>query len=133
MREVEQSVDALHRITTEMSRGLSLQAEAERMGGFGTTTLNLEIGELWMSEGVYHIIGRRRLSAVSKKSVAELWGGLLHPDDLEAVQATWAMAVEDGAEHDLVLRIIRPDGDVRQIRGTGGNGSMPPMATRQPL
>jgi hypothetical protein len=133
MWEVEQSVNALHRITTEMSRGLSLQAEAERMGGFGTTTLNLETGELWMSEGVYHIIGRRRLSAVSKKSVAELWDDLLHPDDLEAVQATWAMAVEDGAEHDLVLRIIRPDGDVRQIRGTGGNGSMPPMATRQPL
>jgi hypothetical protein len=31
MREVEQSVDALHRITTEMSRGLSLQAEAEEI------------------------------------------------------------------------------------------------------
>jgi PAS domain-containing protein len=118
MREIEQSVDDLLRTVSEMSRGLSLQTQAEWMGGFGTHVLNLETGELWISEGSYRIAGLRRLSAVSAKSEAELWAEVVHPDDLEAVQTTWAMAIEDGAGHDLVLRIIRPDGDVRQIRGT---------------
>jgi PAS domain-containing protein len=119
MREIEQSVDSLRRVTSEMSRGLTLQAEAERMGGFGTTVRDLETGEYWLSEGAYHIIGRRRLSALSRVSAEEQYVDALHPDDLEAVLAEVAAGIEDGAEHDIVHRIVRPDGEVRLIHSTG--------------
>jgi PAS domain-containing protein len=119
MREIEQSVDSLRRVTSEMSRGLTLQAEAERMGGFGTTVRDLETGEYWLSEGAYHIIGRRRLSALSRMSADELLADAANPDDLEAVQADVAAGIEDGAEHDIVHRIVRPDGEVRLIHSTG--------------
>ncbi len=102
-----------------MCQGFSLQTETEWLGGFGNTITNPETGELWISEGAYRIAGLRRLSAVSAKSDVELLADLVHPDDVEAVQARRAIAVEDGAGHHWVFRIIRPDGAVRHIRATG--------------
>jgi len=119
MWDIKHACDALRRATCEMCQGFSLQTEAEWLGGFGTTMLNLETGELWISEGAYRIDGLRRLSAVSTKSDVELSADLVHPDDAEAVQARRAIAVEAGAEHRCVFRIIRPDGAVRHIRATG--------------
>jgi len=52
MQGIEQSVDALRRTVSEMSRGLSLWAEAERKGGFGFGERNLETNEMWLSEGI---------------------------------------------------------------------------------
>jgi hypothetical protein len=118
MREIEQSVDDLRRTVSEMSRGLSLQATAERMGGFGFVTLDLETGDYWLSEGIYEIIGLRRLSALSKKPQMELVANLVHPDDIETVKTGQAAAVESGAEVEFFYRIVRPDGDVRNVHST---------------
>jgi hypothetical protein len=121
VKEIEESVDALRRTTTVMSRGLSLSTEAELMGGFGTTVRDLETGEYWLSEGAYHIIGRRRLSALSRMSADDQYVDAMHPDDLEAAQTAVAAGIEDedGAEHDLIYRIVRPDGEVRLVHSTG--------------
>jgi PAS domain S-box-containing protein len=89
------------------------------MGGFGTTTRNLETGEYWISEGVYKIFGLQRLSALSTRSVVELWAETVHPDDVEAVRAEVAAGIEDGSEHDIVHRIIRPDGEERLVHSKG--------------
>jgi PAS domain S-box-containing protein len=115
MREIEQIVDALRRTASEMSRGLGLQTEAEWMGGFGVVIRNLETNEVWVSEGAYRIYGLRRLSAMSS---AELVGTVVHPEDVEAVQAALATGVE-GGEYDIVHRIIRPDGEERLIHSKG--------------
>jgi hypothetical protein len=85
MRQIEQSLDGLRRIDREISRGLSLQSTAERMGGFGFVTRDLETGDYWLSEGIYEIIGLRRLSALAKKPQKNMMVDLVHPDDLEAV------------------------------------------------
>jgi PAS domain S-box-containing protein len=115
MREIEQSIDALRRTGSEMSRGLRLQTEAEWMGGFGVVIRNLETNEVWVSEGAYRIYGLRRLSAMSS---AELVNAVVHPEDVEAVQAVLATGVENG-EYDIVHRIIRPDGEERLIHSKG--------------
>jgi PAS domain S-box-containing protein len=115
MREIEQSIDALRRTGSEMSRGLRLQTEAEWMGGFGVVIRNLETNEVWVSEGAYRIFGLRRLSAMSS---AELVNAVVHPEDVEAVQAVLATGVENG-EYDIVHRIIRPDGEERLVHSKG--------------
>jgi PAS domain S-box-containing protein len=115
MREIEQSIDALRRTGSEMSRGLRLQTEAEWMGGFGVVIRNLETNEVWVSEGAYRIYGLRRLSAMSS---AELVNAVVHPEDVEAVQAVLATGVENG-EYDIVHRIIRPDGEERLVHSKG--------------
>jgi hypothetical protein len=117
MREIEQSVDSLRRITTEMSRALSLQAEAERKGGFGFGERNMETGELWLSEGVYTVLGLRRLSATVRSTPEEMHVKVMHPDDVESAQAALAKAIEDG-ESDFMYRVVRPDGEVRHIHST---------------
>jgi hypothetical protein len=118
MREFEESVDALRRTTTVVSRALSLFAEAERKAGFGFGEQNLETGELWLSEGAYTILGLRRLSAAVRGTSAELHLNVIHPDDLESAQAAFAKAVEDG-EAEFTFRIVRPDnGEVRHLRAT---------------
>jgi len=51
-------------------------------------------------------------------SSAELVNAVVHPEDVEAVQAVLATGVE-GGEYDIVHRIIRPDGEVRLIHSKG--------------
>jgi hypothetical protein len=118
MREIEQSVEDLRRTMSEISRGLSLQSTAERMGGFGFVTRDLETGDYWLSEGIYEIIGMRRLSALAKKSQKSMMVDLVHPDDLEAVLTTAAAVTSGGAETELFYRLVRPDGEVRHIHST---------------
>jgi len=117
MQEIEQSIDALRRTTNTMSRALSLWTEAERNGGFGIGERNLETGELWLSEGVYTIFGMRRLSATVPMTPAEIHVKVMHQDDLEATQAAFAKAIEEGKAY-FTFRIIRPDGEVRHLRAT---------------
>jgi PAS domain S-box-containing protein len=85
------------------------------MGGFGVVIRNLETNEVWVSEGAYRIFGLRRLSAMSS---AELVNAVVHPEDVEAVQAVLATGVENG-EYDIVHRIIRPDGEERLVHSKG--------------
>jgi hypothetical protein len=118
MREIDQSVDDLRGTVSEMSRGLSLQATAERMGGFGFVTRDLETGDYWLSEGVYEIIGLRRLSALAKKSQENMMVDLVHPDDLEAVLTAAAAVTSGGAETEMFIRLVRTDGDVRNVHWT---------------
>jgi len=43
----------------------------------------------------------------------------MHPEDHQRVMETLARTLEDGAEHDIEYRIIKPDGAVRWVEGKG--------------
>ena len=45
------------------------------------------------------------------------WAEAIHPDDREDVFAVWTAAVAGGDEFDAHYRFVRPDGDVRWVRG----------------
>lgn len=90
MREVEEGVDSLRHIVDEMSRCLELQTKAERMGGFGFISRNLENDEIWMSEGTYKIFGLRRKSKLAQD---ELIAAVVHPEDVDFVTEALATAI----------------------------------------
>lgn len=126
MRNIEESVDSLRRTADAMSQGLAWITEAERMAGFGFFIWDVETDDLWVSEGAYAVFGRRRLSALTSSALNE---EVLHPDDAEEVMAGLAAAV-GGGQHDLIHRVVRPDGEVRPFT-PGRNWPKRPMANRQ--
>ncbi len=125
MREIEESIDQLRRISDEMSRGLDFLTQAERMSGFGFIVWDLETDKLWLSEGVYEIYGIRRKTALT---TPDLIANNVPADDREAVGEGLAAAIA-GGRFDLVHRVVRPDGDVRHVHAKAqrieGNASHP--------
>ena len=49
----------------------------------------------------------------------ERWNTLLHPEDQERVRGAMAEALNGGRPYESEFRIVRPDGEIRHIRGTG--------------
>jgi len=52
-----------------------------------------------------------------EQSLGEAWKGLIHPEDREALFENWRRTAEAGAEFAMSFRILRPDGEVRQLVG----------------
>ncbi|WP_323174804.1 PAS domain-containing protein, partial [Natrialba sp. PRR66] len=42
-----------------------------------------------------------------------------HPADRETIRSAVERAIEEGEPYDLDLRIVRPDGEVREVRAQG--------------
>ena len=72
-------------------------------------------GELTWSDGV------RQIHAVDEEYEPSLDDALdfYHPDDREAITEAVDRAIEDGEPYDLDLRIVRTDGEVRNVRAWG--------------
>ncbi len=126
MLEYEQTVSSLRRSISEMSRGMKLMADAEWMAGFGTAIWDLETNELWLSEGLYKIIGRKR---TSKFGVNEMLETVIRPEDMEQYGREMADTA-NGDRFDAIRQAIRPDGEVRHLhakaqRIDGDNGHPP--------
>ena len=85
------------------------------MGGFGTLIWNLKTDEMYLSEGIYRIFGIKR---TSKLAVAELVTSAVHPDDMEAANASLAAAA-GGEPLDLIHRVVHPNGQVRVVHAKG--------------
>lgn len=72
---------------------------------------NLETGELWWSPVIYQIFGFNE-GAVNPS--ATLFKSAVHPDDWRLIEQSEKTARETGI-HDVVHRIIRPDGTIRWV------------------
>ncbi|MBP2252424.1 PAS domain S-box-containing protein [Halarchaeum solikamskense] len=72
-------------------------------------------GELIWSDGV------RQIHGVDEDYEPSLEKGLefYHPDDRETITEAVDQAIENGEPYDLDLRIVRTDGEVRDVRGWG--------------
>ncbi|MDB9281642.1 PAS domain-containing protein [Halorubrum ezzemoulense] len=73
-------------------------------------------GELTWSDGVRQIHGVDEDYEPTLDDAIEFY----HPDDRETITAAVDQAIEDGEPYDLDLRIVRPNGDVRDVRAWGG-------------
>lgn len=85
--------------------------EAQSMARLGHWLADMESGELYWSREIFHIFGRD--PATFKPSV-EAFQGAVHPDDLALVRDSEKRAEQTGI-HDVVHRIVRPDGSVRYV------------------
>jgi PAS domain S-box-containing protein len=89
-------------------------AEAQRVAGLGSFEFDVATGSMWWSSQLYDIYG---LDADGFDPTLDKVLELIHPEDRPAVIAAHS-AVLAGAshEHELELRIVRPDGETRDVQ-----------------
>lgn len=85
--------------------------QAQSLARLGHWQADMESGELYWSEEIFHIFGRDK--ATFKPSIAA-FKGAIHPDDRSLVSDSEKLAEQTGI-HDVVHRILQPDGAVRYV------------------
>lgn len=104
---------AIEHEVEEQNRRLSL---AEKIGQIGHWHIEMPSGNLDWSDQVYRICGvDPETFDVSQRNAIDLY----HPDDRPAVQRMVTAAIENGDDFEFELRIVRPDGEVRQVAANG--------------
>ena len=98
--------DVTHLKTIE-ERLLEVQSLAE----LGNWQADMLTGELDWSETIYEIFGFDKHNFTPS---VEAFKAAIHPEDVEIVEQSEQRAKETGV-HDIVHRIIRPDGDIRFV------------------
>jgi PAS domain S-box-containing protein len=86
-------------------------ANAQRIASLGSWQLDFTSGELTWSDEIYRIFGHE---PGQFRPSAESFFAAVHPDDVELVKASEVKASSTGI-HDVVHRIIRPDGGIRHV------------------
>lgn len=102
-------------------------AVAQRFSQINTWQLYIDENRLLWTEGIYQLTG---LTADSFDETLEAFVALVHPGDRDAVIAALIQAVQ-GQPLDLEHRLVRPDGEVRQVwlqgQSFAGDSAFPPM------
>jgi PAS domain S-box-containing protein len=86
-------------------------SEGERLAHIGSWAFN-ESGHYWSDE-LYKIYG---LEPRSEAPTVEEYLALIHPQDRASMAETIKVMQEQHCGHDLIERIIRPDGKLRYVR-----------------
>jgi PAS domain S-box-containing protein len=93
----------------------TLLAEAQKLAGVGCWEWNPASGRVSWSDELFQIYGVDPAFKPSFESYLEL----VHPDDRAATGATVARALIDNRGFSIDERIVRPNGEVRQLRSHG--------------
>lgn len=96
--------------------GLARYRLALQAGHMGTWYWDITTGRLDWDEQLEHVFG---LEPGSFGGTFDDYVALLHPDDVEATQATVRRSLETGEDHYVEHRVVAPDGSVRWVSGTG--------------
>jgi PAS domain S-box-containing protein len=105
--------DITERKQTEMAlqESRSRLEEAQSLAKLGHWSAELATGELKWSDEIYRIFGQDPAHFTPTIDAFDL---AVHPDDLELVNESERRASVTGV-HDVVHRIVRPDGEVRYV------------------
>jgi PAS domain S-box-containing protein len=106
-----QDVTARKQIETALEESRARLEEAQSLAKLGYWTADLTTGELQWSDEIFRIFGQE--PAHFTPSV-EAFDQAVHPDDQALVNESELRAAATGV-HDVVHRIIRPDGEVRYV------------------
>jgi len=108
-------------VTEKINAQLILKENQERLK-LATHSAKIGLWELMSATGVaywdersYEIFGIQP----GTKVTYEIWHKLLHPDDAEKVHKEITAAIAEKRFYNVVFRIIRPDGQIYHIQGTG--------------
>jgi PAS domain S-box-containing protein len=89
---------------------------AEQIAQLGHWRMTIASGELTWSDEVYRMHGLDREHYVPEAASAI---ALYHPDDRGEVMRCVTQAIETGAGYEFALRIMRPDGECREVVSRG--------------
>jgi PAS domain S-box-containing protein len=112
---VARDITNQHEIRQELERQQFLFDRVQEIADIGIWEYFPSRGELIWSDRV------RQIHGVDEDFEPSLEDGLefYHPDDRETITAAVDQAIEDGEPYDLDLRIVRTDGEVRDVRAWG--------------
>jgi diguanylate cyclase (GGDEF)-like protein/PAS domain S-box-containing protein len=88
--------------------------QVHQVAGLGSWEYDPSTGHTVWSDSHYELLG---LTPGSVTPGARAVLDRVHPDDLEMVEAYWRNHEVSGDPIDIEYRIVRPDGEVRRIRG----------------
>jgi PAS domain S-box-containing protein len=94
----------------------TLLAEAQKLAGLGCWEWEPASGRVTWSDEMYSIYGVERASF---RPSFETYLERIHPQDRARAAATVALALMDSRAFSMDERIVRPDGEVRQLRSHG--------------
>ena len=89
--------------------------EAQRIAQIGDFSRDLETDRLEWSEAVYNIFGLDPDGPDGPEVPYDRFKKMVHPDDIEQLEASIRHAAETKSAHQFEYRIVRPDGAMRWI------------------
>jgi PAS domain S-box-containing protein len=98
-------------IETALEESRTRLEEAQSLAKLGHWSADLTTGELQWSDEIFRIFG---LDPARFAPSVEAFAQAVHPDDLELLRESERRAAATGV-HDVVHRIVRPDGAVRYV------------------
>ena len=90
--------------------------EAERATGRGNWEWDLEADRARWSPGMYHVLG---VDPATFDNRNENFLALVHPEDRDRLASAMAAALDSPGPFLQEYRVVRPDGQVRHLRGEG--------------
>lgn len=112
--EAKAAEHALRLGEAELRRANSLLTEAQAVSHTGSFTWDLLADEHNWSEEIYRIFGFEPDTRVTMPMIR----AAIHPEDMANVERVIGGAAE-GADFDLVFRVVTPDGDLRHAHVVG--------------
>jgi len=91
-------------------------AIASDSAGIGVWEFDVAADRLTWDAWMYRLYGVEKSAGVQGY---DLWANSLHPDDRARCEAEIAVALRGEKEFDAEFRIVRPDGKVRHLKGSG--------------
>ena len=111
MLGVVQDIDDRKRTELALAEREQQLREAQTLARIGNWTANLASGKLTWSDEIYRIFGHEPGSFAPS---IEAFVAAVHPDDRALVRESEKQAEQTG-RHDVVHRIVQPDGTVRHV------------------
>ena len=109
---IRQELEAAQEEIAHLNRTLYRVQQIARLGYWRAS---LKANELFWSEVIYDIFG---VDPHTFTPSIRAFKAMVHPEDLDSVEASMLRAQEHG-HHDVVHRIIRPDGEIRWVHELG--------------
>jgi PAS domain S-box-containing protein len=121
-----QDVTERQTLIDKLSESEALHKQAQAMSHLGNWWQNLETGEVWWSDELYHIYGLQPGS----KGDGEASRNQIHPDDRLLADQARQRALKEQKPYDIEYRIITPDGKTRILHSIGDVTVVNDKATR---
>lgn len=115
-REIALRTDALHQANLELRQTNQAFEHAEQIGKFGSYTYDLSSKKATWSDNFYRVLGCLPGEFEPNSST---FFNFVHPDDLNAVKLWQKELIDNKTIGDWTYRIIRKDGSMIWVRGTG--------------